>query len=72
MADLPPRQRTAMVLRYVADLTEPEIAQAMGIRRSTVSATLAAARKRLARDLAEGDPNRRRTNRRRPIRPSPR
>jgi RNA polymerase sigma-70 factor (ECF subfamily) len=53
VADLPPRQRTAMVLRYVADLTEPEIAKAMGIRRSTVSATLAAARARLARDLAD-------------------
>ena len=53
IANLPPRQRTAMVLRYVADLTEPEIAQAMGIRRSTVSATLAAARSRLAQDLAE-------------------
>jgi RNA polymerase sigma factor (sigma-70 family) len=56
VADLPPRQRTAMVLRYVADLTEPEIAQAMGIRRSTVSATLAAARARLARDLSDEAP----------------
>ncbi len=53
VAGLAPRQRTAMVLRYVADLTEPEIAKAMGIRRSTVSATLAAARTRLARDLAD-------------------
>jgi RNA polymerase sigma factor (sigma-70 family) len=56
VADLPPRQRTAIVLRYVADLTEPEIARAMGIRRSTVSATLAAARARLAADLADEDP----------------
>jgi RNA polymerase sigma factor (sigma-70 family) len=53
VADLPPRQRTAIVLRYVADLTEPEIARAMGIRRSTVSATLAAARARLAAALAD-------------------
>ncbi len=53
LAGLAPRQRTAAVLRYVADLTEPEIAVAMGIRRSTVSATLAAARARLARDLAD-------------------
>jgi RNA polymerase sigma-70 factor (ECF subfamily) len=52
LAGLAPRQRTAMVLRYVADLTEPEIASAMGIRRSTVSATLAAARARIAADLA--------------------
>jgi RNA polymerase sigma factor (sigma-70 family) len=53
VAGLPPRQRTAVVLRYVADLTEPEIAKAMGIRRSTVSATLAAARARLARELTD-------------------
>jgi RNA polymerase sigma factor (sigma-70 family) len=53
LAGLAPRQRTAVVLRFVADLTEPEIAAAMGIRRSTVSATLAAARVRLARDLAD-------------------
>lgn len=46
--DLPERQRTALVLRYVADLPEREIANAMGITRGTVAATLAAARTRLA------------------------
>jgi RNA polymerase sigma-70 factor (ECF subfamily) len=38
--DLPERQRTAVVLRHVADLTEHDIAAAMGVTRSTVSNTL--------------------------------
>lgn len=45
---LPPRQRTAVVLRYVADLTQVEIAAAMGITRSTVSSLLADAHAHLA------------------------
>ena len=53
VADLPPRQRTAVVLRYVADLPEDGIAEAMGIRRGTVAATLHAARRTLGRDLTE-------------------
>jgi RNA polymerase sigma-70 factor (ECF subfamily) len=43
IADLPQRQRVAVILRFVADMTEPEIAAAMGVRRGTVSATLRAA-----------------------------
>lgn len=50
---LPERQRIAVVLRYVADLPEREIAFTMGIARGTVAATLAAARGRLAAMLAE-------------------
>jgi RNA polymerase sigma-70 factor (ECF subfamily) len=46
--DLPPRQRTAVVLRHIAQLTEPEIATAMGVGRSTVSSTLHAAYSSLA------------------------
>ena len=46
--DLPPRQRTAVVLRYVVDLTQEEIAVAMGIARSTVSSLLADAHTNLA------------------------
>ena len=42
-----------MVLRYVADLTEPQIAQAMGVSRSTVSSTLADASRALASQLVE-------------------
>lgn len=50
---LPERQRIAVVLRYVADLTEPDIAIAMGIARGTVASTLAAARARLAELLTD-------------------
>jgi RNA polymerase sigma-70 factor (ECF subfamily) len=46
--ELPPRQRTAIVLRYIADQSEAEIALAMGIHRSTVASTLTQARARLA------------------------
>jgi RNA polymerase sigma factor (sigma-70 family) len=53
VADLPPRQRTAVVLRFVADLTEAQIAQAMGISRSTVSSTLADATRSLGHALAD-------------------
>jgi RNA polymerase sigma factor (sigma-70 family) len=41
---LPPRQRIAVVLRYVADLDEREIGEVMGITRGTVASTLSAAR----------------------------
>ncbi len=53
VADLPTRQRTAVVLRFVADLTEAQIAQAMGITRSTVSSTLADAARALGHALAD-------------------
>ena len=53
VADLPLRQRTAVVLRFVADLTEGQIAQVMGISRSTVSSTLADATRSLGRALSE-------------------
>jgi len=49
---LPVRQRTAVVLRYVADMTESDIAEAMGITRGTVSSTLADARRRMAESVA--------------------
>lgn len=51
---LPSRQRRAVGLRYVADLTEPRIAEVMDIAPGTVAATLHAARKALAASL--GDP----------------
>jgi RNA polymerase sigma-70 factor (ECF subfamily) len=50
---LPRRARTAVALRYVADLSEAEVADVMGIARGTVGATLHQARKRLAELLAE-------------------
>jgi DNA-directed RNA polymerase specialized sigma24 family protein len=48
---LPGRQQTAVVLRYLHDLPEAEVAEAMGIARGTVSATLATARARLRAQL---------------------
>jgi RNA polymerase sigma-70 factor (ECF subfamily) len=48
VAQLPPRARQAIALRYVADLSEAEVAEAMGISRGTAAATLSKARKRLA------------------------
>lgn len=51
VAELPERQRTAVVLRHVADLTEPEIARVMSITRGTVSTTLADAHRALRAKL---------------------
>lgn len=50
---LPRRARTAVALRYIADMSEQEVADAMGIAIGTVKATLHQARKRLAQDLAK-------------------
>jgi RNA polymerase sigma-70 factor (ECF subfamily) len=50
---LPDRQRIAVVLRYVADLEERDIARAMGVTRGTVASTLADARRSLAMVLTE-------------------
>jgi RNA polymerase sigma factor (sigma-70 family) len=52
---LPPRQRTAVVLRFVADLTEEQVGAAMGVSRSTISSALADARRTLGRLLADDD-----------------
>lgn len=54
LARLPVRERTAVALRYVADLSTDQIAEAMGIARGTVGSTLHAARRNLAAAL--GDP----------------
>lgn len=53
--DLPERMRTAVALRYVADMPEAEIAEAMRITRGTVASTLHDARRRLATTLEAGD-----------------
>jgi DNA-directed RNA polymerase specialized sigma24 family protein len=52
VAKLPPRSRTAVALRYVADLSEAEVAAAMGVAPGTVAATLHKARARLAELLS--------------------
>lgn len=51
--ELPERQRNVLVLRYVADLPEQQIADLMKIRRGTVAATLSAARERLLTQIKE-------------------
>lgn len=50
---LPLRQRTAVVLRYVVDMPEAEIAGVMGVSRGTVASTLADARRHLGRNLLD-------------------
>jgi RNA polymerase sigma-70 factor (ECF subfamily) len=53
VAALPERQREAVVLRYVADLRERDVAAAMGISEGAASAALTTARRTLAGLLAE-------------------
>jgi DNA-directed RNA polymerase specialized sigma24 family protein len=55
VAALPSRQRTAVLLRHVGQLTEREIAEVMGIARGTVSSTLRSAYRRLGSEI-EDDP----------------
>ncbi len=52
---LPDRQRTAIVLRYVADLPEADIAEALHVSRGTVASNLSDARKALARFLDDDE-----------------
>ena len=56
VAPLPERMRQVVVLRHVADLTEPMIAEVLGITRGTVSSTLRDAHARLA-EAFETDAN---------------
>ena len=51
VAALSPRARTAIALRYVADLTEADVAAAMNVSRGTVATTLSRARTQLAAQL---------------------
>jgi len=53
---LPPRQREAVVLRYLAELPEQETAVAMGVSRGTVKSTTSRALAALARMLQEEEP----------------
>ncbi len=47
VAELPARQRIAVLLRHVGQLTEQEIADVMGVARGTVSSTLRSAHQHL-------------------------
>lgn len=55
LAELAPRQRVAVVLRYLADLQVNEVAAAMGISVGTAKATLHTALARLRVELAPGE-----------------
>ena len=50
---LPRRQREAIALRYLLDLSEMQVADAMGVAVGTASATLATARRALAAALED-------------------
>lgn len=50
---LPERQRLAVFLRYYADLSYAQIAQALGVSPGTVAASLSTAHAALRRDLEE-------------------
>jgi RNA polymerase sigma factor (sigma-70 family) len=52
VARMPERMRTAVALRYLLDLSEADVAAAMGLTRGGVSSLLVKARKRLAEDGA--------------------
>ena len=53
VASLPERQRTILFLRHYADLDYDQIADALGIARGTVAATLHTAHSRLREALGE-------------------
>lgn len=54
LAALPVRQRTAVVLRYYADLPEREVADVMGVSVGTVKSSVSRALERMRPLLAEG------------------
>jgi RNA polymerase sigma-70 factor (ECF subfamily) len=53
LGELPPRQRAAVVLRYLADLSTAEVAEAMGCAQGTVKSALHEALAHLRVDLEE-------------------
>jgi len=55
IATLPPRQRQAVVLRYLADLPIADVADAMGCAIGTVKATLHQAMRNMRVELDEED-----------------
>ena len=54
---LPLRQRQAVALRYVLDLTQEQVAAAMGVAPGTAAATLSTARSQLRAALTDPEPD---------------
>jgi RNA polymerase sigma-70 factor (sigma-E family) len=54
LRDLPPRQRAALVLRFYADLTEAQTAEAMGCAVGTVKSQVSAGLAKLRDRLGDG------------------
>jgi len=59
---LPPRQRTVVVLRHLADLSLQDIARALHLSLGTVKSTLHTAHRRLQVDLSDRPDEERRSN----------
>jgi RNA polymerase sigma-70 factor (ECF subfamily) len=55
LRELPHRQRTAVLLHYVADMPVREVAEVMGVAEGTVKALLSQARKKLRTILGRID-----------------
>lgn len=53
LAELPPRARSMVVLRYYHDLTEPQIAAELGCSVGTVKSTVSRALVRLRQEIGE-------------------
>jgi RNA polymerase sigma-70 factor (sigma-E family) len=53
LLQLPPRQRTALVLRFYVDLSEAQTAEVMGCRRGTVKALVSQGMGKLRTQMAE-------------------
>jgi DNA-directed RNA polymerase specialized sigma24 family protein len=58
VSTLPKRQREVVVLRYIGDLTEIQIANILGVARGTISQTLRAAHTKLGELLTENEQQR--------------
>ena len=50
--ELPPQRRTAIFLRYFADLSYAEIGDVLGVAEGTVAATLSKAHEQLSAELS--------------------
>lgn len=55
LSALTPRQRRAVVLRYIEDLSQRNVAVELGVAEGTASATLSQARRALRSELQKGE-----------------